>query len=112
MKRALLLGLSILILGVCPVQAAAAGEAEEEVTKEFTVYPIGWVKKADDRTTIVLAKEYEQGLAGLDGFSHVYVLWWFDRHDRPQLRAPRHGVFACRCPFRPNLIALTLCKIV
>ena len=112
MKRVALLVLPVVILGVCPVQAVPADDGEQEAAKQFTVYPIGWVRKAEDRTTIVLEKKYERGLVGLDGFSHVYVLYWFDRHDRPQMRSPREGVFACRCPFRPNLIALSLCKIV
>jgi len=54
----------------------------------------------------------------------VQVFWWFDRNDTPQKRAilqvhprgnpqnPLTGVFACRAPVRPNLIALSLCKIV
>ena len=112
MKRVALLMLAVLILGVRPVQLVRADDAQQKETKQFTVYPIGWVSKADDQTTIVLEKKYERGLVGLDGFSHVYVLWWFDRHDTPKMRSPRDGVFGCRCPFRPNPIALTLCKIV
>jgi len=63
-------------------------------------------------------------LLGLDGFSHVYVFWWFDKNDTPEKRSilqvhprgnpknPLTGVFATRSPVRPNLIALTLCKVV
>jgi tRNA-Thr(GGU) m(6)t(6)A37 methyltransferase TsaA len=51
------------------------------------------------------------------------VIWWFDRNDNPEKRAvlrvhprgdpknPLTGVFATRSPARPNLIALTLCRI-
>jgi tRNA-Thr(GGU) m(6)t(6)A37 methyltransferase TsaA len=72
----------------------------------------------------VLDKKYAPGLLGLDGFSHIYMFWWFDQNDTPQKRAilqvhprgnrenPLTGVFATRSPFRPNLIAMTLCKIV
>ena len=102
----------------------SAGEAP--AAGQFTVSPIGRVQKADGRTTIVLDKKYQPGLLGLDGFSHVYVYWWFDRNDTPEKRAilqihpsppgnknhPLTGVFATRSPFRPNLIAMTLCKIV
>jgi tRNA-Thr(GGU) m(6)t(6)A37 methyltransferase TsaA len=102
---------------------ASAADANEPAAK-FTVYPIGWVRKAEGRTTIELEKKYQPGLLGLEGFSHVYVLYWFDRNDTPQRRAtlqvhprgnrqnPLTGVFATRSPARPNLIALTLCKIV
>ena len=64
------------------------------------------------------------GLLGLDGWSHVWVFWWFDKNDTPRKRSilevhprgdrnnPRSGVFATRAPVRPNLIALSLCKII
>jgi len=102
------------------VQRMAAGEAGAE----FRVHAIGRVQKSAGRTLIVLDKKYEPGLLGLDGFSHVYVFWWFDRNDTPEGRAvlqvhprgdrknPLTGVFATRSPRRPNLIAMTLCKIV
>lgn len=101
-----------------------ADDGQSAATTEFKMHPIGRVEKTEDRTTIVLDKEYEPGLLGLDGFSHVCVFWWFDRNDTPQRRAvlqvhprgdknnPLTGVFATRSPVRPNLIALTMCKIV
>ena len=56
-------------------------------------------------------------LKGLEGFSHIWVLWVFDRAQRdkwsPTVRPPRLGgnrrvgVFATRSPFRPNPIALS-----
>lgn len=90
----------------------------------FTLHPIGHVQKAEGRSLIILDKKYQPGLLGLEHWSHVQVLWWFDKNDTPQKRAvlqvhPRGnpqnlltGVFACRAPVRPNLIALSLCKIV
>jgi tRNA-Thr(GGU) m(6)t(6)A37 methyltransferase TsaA len=91
---------------------------------QFTVYPIGTVRKASGRTTIVLDSKYQPGLLGLDGFTHIHVLYWFDRNDTPAKRSilqvyprgdkrnPLCGVFATRSPARPNLIALSLCKVV
>jgi tRNA (adenine37-N6)-methyltransferase len=73
---------------------------------------------------IILDKKYQEGLLGLERWSHVQVIWWFDKNDTPEKRAilqvhpradqqnPLTGVFATRSPFRPNLIALSLCKIV
>jgi tRNA (adenine37-N6)-methyltransferase len=98
--------------------------AGEKAERSFTVRPIGQIQKADSRMLIVLDKNYQPGLLGLDGWSHVQVFWWFDKNDTPQRRAvlqvhprgdkknPLTGVFACRAPVRPNLIALSLCKIV
>jgi len=109
-----------MIIGVA---AASACWADEPVA-EFKVHPIGRVQKSEDRTLIVLDEKYEPGLLGLDGFSHAYIFWWFDRNDTPEGRAvlqvhprgdrnnPLTGVFATRSPRRPNLIALTLCKVV
>jgi tRNA-Thr(GGU) m(6)t(6)A37 methyltransferase TsaA len=101
----------------------------EEVTQpttpiEFTVRPIGHVQKVGERTVIVIDKKYQEGLLGLEHWSHVQVIWWFDKNDTPEKRAilqvhprgdatnPLTGVFATRSPFRPNLIALSLCKVV
>jgi tRNA (adenine37-N6)-methyltransferase len=105
------------------VRAGRAGEAVS-AERQFILRPIGVVKKDDDRTRVVLDEKYREGLLGLEGWSHVWVFWWFDRNDTPQKRAvlqvhprgnrdnPLTGVFATRSPARPNLIALTLCKIV
>lgn len=103
---------------------AHADDPPRQAAKAFTVNPIGQVKKAEGRTLIVLDKKYQPGLLGLEGFSHIQVIYWFDKNDTPQKRAilqvhprgdpknPLTGVFACRAPVRPNLIALSLCKVV
>jgi len=112
--------IAILVIGT----ALMVTKAEEQPQGSFTVHPIGQVQKADGRTLIVLDKKYEKGLLGLEQWSHVQVIWWFDKNDTPQKRAvlqvhprgdsqnPLTGVFACRAPVRPNLIALSLCKII
>ncbi|MBM4040662.1 MAG: tRNA (N6-threonylcarbamoyladenosine(37)-N6)-methyltransferase TrmO [Planctomycetes bacterium] len=101
--------------------AALAGEKEEAV---FKLFPIGTVEREEGKTCLVVAEKYAEGLAGLEGFSHVVVLYWFDKNDTPQKRSilkvrprgdaanPLTGVFACRTPVRPNLIGLSVAKIV
>jgi len=123
MKFAVMAVLAAMVLGGSIWATRAAGD-EPAARKQFVLNPIGQVKKADGRTTIVLEKEFQPALLGLDGWSHAWVFWWFDRNDNPQRRAvlqvhprgnrdnPLTGVFATRSPSRPNLIALTLCKIV
>jgi tRNA-Thr(GGU) m(6)t(6)A37 methyltransferase TsaA len=81
------------------------------------------VNKQDGKTKIILDRKYQAGLSGLDGFSHVLVFYWLDRNDTPEKRSilkvyphgnkqnPLQGVFATRAPVRPNLIALSLCRI-
>jgi len=89
----------------------------------FTLHPVGKVEKKGDKAAVVVAPEFADALLGLDRYSHVWVIYWFDRNDTPEKRSvlqvhprgnpenPLTGVFACRSPFRPNLIALSLCKI-
>ena len=113
-----------LIAGATAVRASEPASEPDPAAAEFKMRPIGHVKKADDRTWIVLDKQYAPGLLGLDGFSHIHVIWWFDKNDTPERRAvlqvhprgdrnnPLTGVFACRAPVRPNLIALSLSKVL
>ncbi|MGH9560244.1 MAG: tRNA (N6-threonylcarbamoyladenosine(37)-N6)-methyltransferase TrmO, partial [Terracidiphilus sp.] len=62
---------------------------------------------------------YEPGLMDIEGFSHLYVLWEFDRSDGFDLiahpptdqRRP-HGVFSTRSPRRPNPIGLTVVELL
>ncbi len=113
-----------LFVGVSPICQAQADDSQPPVAKEFKVYPIGYVRKAEGRTTIVLDKKYEPALLGVDKLSHIWVLWWFDRNDTPEKRSilqvhprgnpnnPIRGVFATHSPVRPNLIAMTQCKVI
>lgn len=61
---------------------------------------------------------YEAGLTDIEGFSHLYVLWVFDRatgYDlmgTPPSDTRPHGVFATRSPRRPNPIGLTVVKLL
>jgi tRNA-Thr(GGU) m(6)t(6)A37 methyltransferase TsaA len=62
--------------------------------------------------------EYEQGLSDIEGFSHLYVIWVFDRAEGSSLIATPpsdnkpHGVFATRSPQRPNPIGLTVVTLL
>ncbi|PLX45210.1 MAG: tRNA (N6-threonylcarbamoyladenosine(37)-N6)-methyltransferase TrmO [Hyphomicrobiales bacterium] len=101
-----------------------AALADQEKTRMFSVHPIGYVRKAEGKTRIVLDKAYQPGLLGLERLEEIWVLWWFDKNDTPEKRAilqvhpranpanPLTGVFATRAPLRPNLIALTKCRVV
>jgi tRNA-Thr(GGU) m(6)t(6)A37 methyltransferase TsaA len=60
----------------------------------------------------------EAGLVDVEGFSHLYVVWVFDRAGAPELVAwppaddRSHGVFATRSPRRPNPIGLTVVELL
>ncbi len=103
--------------------SANAQNSEQITEKQFVLKPIGFVQKEKGRTTLELNKNLAPACLGLDGFSHVWVLWWFNHNDTPEKRSilqvhprgnrknPLTGVFACRAPVRPNPIALSLCRI-
>lgn len=73
--------------------------------------------------TIIFEPEYRDpdALRGLDGFSHIWLIWQFSESLRekwqPTVRPPRlggntrMGVFATRSPFRPNPIGLSCVKL-
>jgi len=99
----------------------------------FTPRPIGYIRspysdtksipkgigtKHDAEGVIEILPEYEPGLADIEGFSHIFVIWAFDRSEGYQLfgQTPAddrpHGVFATRSPRRPNPIALTVVELL
>jgi len=124
MQRFILAIVAVLVLGIYPISPAQAADPQPQVAKEFTVYPIGYVRKAEGRTTIVLDKKYQPALLGVDKLENILVFWWFDRNDTPEKRSilqvhpggnpknPIRGVFATHSPVRPNLIAITRCKVL
>ena len=78
-------------------------------TKEV---PKGLGAQHEAEGTIEILPEFEEGLKDIEGFSHLFVLWEFDRADGFDLiahpptdeRRP-HGVFATRSPRRPRTTA-------
>lgn len=75
------------------------------------------------RGDIILDEAFRNGdaLRGLEGFSHLWLIWEFSQAKReswsPTVRPPRlggnqrMGVFATRSPFRPNPIGLSCVKL-
>ena len=75
-------------------------------------------------SAVVFEPEFrvDEALRGIDDFSHLWLLWGFDRTERetwsPTVRPPRLGgnrrvgVFATRSPFRPNAIGLSCVRLL
>ena len=94
------------------------------MSKSYYLKPVGIIRKSDEKAWIEIFNDYTDALLGLEGFSHVVVLFWFDQNDtsekrrvlrvhpRKDPRNPLTGVFATHSPQRPNLIGLTVCKII
>ena len=80
--------------------------------------PKGPDAKHDAEGVIELRPDLEPGLQDIDGFSHLFVIWMFDRADgydliaRPPTDDREHGVFASRSPRRPNPLALTVVELL
>ena len=91
---------------------------------EFRLTPIGRIVNRDDTCRIEVDAKYRDAFLGLEGFSHIDVLYWLHENDhaagRGVLRVhprgdktnPLTGVFATRSPQRPNPIAVTRCRII
>jgi len=84
-------------------------------TKEI---PKGFGAKHDAEGTLEILPEFEAGLTDIEGFSHLFVIWVFDRSEgcellgTPPIDDRPHGVFATRSPRRPNPIGLTVVELL
>ena len=86
--------------------------------KETQQIPKGLGATHDMDGVLDIVAEFEIGLTDIDGFSHLFVLWVFDRTQEFELLGTPpsddrpHGVFATRSPRRPNPIGLTVTQLV
>ena len=85
---------------------------------ETSQIPKGPHAKHDIEGVLEIDPTLEAGLKDIEGFSHLYVLWVFDRAEgfdllaRPPIDDRPHGVFATRSPRRPNPIGLTVVRLL
>lgn len=87
------------------------------------VHVIGEVESAADGFAIRLKDAYKDALTGIDGFSHLNIIWWADQVDsaehrkitivdKPYKQGPdKVGIFVTRSPLRPNPIAVTVIRV-
>jgi tRNA-Thr(GGU) m(6)t(6)A37 methyltransferase TsaA len=80
--------------------------------------PKGLGAQHEAQGVLEVLPELELGLTDIEGFSHLIVLWVFDRAQgfdllsTPPSDNRLHGVFATRSPRRPNPIALTIAELL
>jgi len=80
--------------------------------------PKGFGAKHDAEGTLDILPQFEPGLTDIEGFSHLFVVWVFDRSEgfellgTPPIDDRPHGVFATRSPRRPNPIGLTVVELL
>ena len=105
----------------------------EERSAILTMRPIGYVSSPYNDTqqipkglgakhevegVLEILPEFEPGLLDIEGFSHLFVIWAFDRSagfnltGKPPSDDRPHGVFATRSPRRPNPIGLTVVELL
>jgi tRNA-Thr(GGU) m(6)t(6)A37 methyltransferase TsaA len=97
----------------------------------YEVHPIGTVQCAQrwhydaprqpglvsNEATIAVLPEYTQALAGLEGFSRIWVVFLFHQAAEklvirpPRLAAGSVGAFASRSPHRPNRIGISAVRL-
>lgn len=86
--------------------------------KEAGQVPRGLGTKHEADGVLRILPQFEPGLRDIDGFSHLVVLWEFDRSQGFELLGTPpsdnrpHGVFATRSPRRPNPIGLTIVELL
>lgn len=85
--------------------------------KDMPVQPRG---AKDTYATVEFKEEFVEGLKDLDGFSHLYLIYYFHKIDEHELSVipfndktdtPR-GVFSTRTPMHPNSIGLSVVEII
>ncbi len=74
----------------------------------------------DTIATIEFKDEFKEGLKDLDGFSHVYLIYYFHKVKEPKLSVvpfndkthTQRGVFSTRTPMHPNSLGLSVVELV
>lgn len=109
-----------------------ADNNQRELQMEFVLKPIGVIRspfqekdqtpiqpnRSQARGQVELFPEYEDGLADLEGFSHIYLLYVFHRSSgfelkvKPFLDDLCHGLFSTRYPRRPNQLGLSIVELL
>lgn len=62
-------------------------------------------------------EEFAEGLADLDGFSHIYLFYHFHKNDgfklkvTPFMDTVERGLFSTRAPRRPNMLGMSVVRL-
>jgi tRNA (adenine37-N6)-methyltransferase len=86
--------------------------------KDAREIPRGLGTQHNAEGVLEVRQELELGLTDIEGFSHLFVIWVFDRSEgfellgTPPSDSRPHGVFATRSPKRPNPIGLTVVELL
>lgn len=104
-----------MMVGELKLQSIGTIRSPFRERKGMPIQPVG---ARGIRGTVEVLPEFEKGLQDLEGFSHIYLLYWFhlsegfDLTVKPFMDSEYHGVFATRAPRRPNQIGLSVVRLV
>jgi tRNA-Thr(GGU) m(6)t(6)A37 methyltransferase TsaA len=97
---------------------------------DINLKPIGVAKNSEKESRfgsfssvvseIVVDEKFTDALKGIGNYSHVMIVYWMDKikdyviTHRPQGNpdVPIVGIFSCRCPQRPNPIAVSTVRLI
>jgi tRNA-Thr(GGU) m(6)t(6)A37 methyltransferase TsaA len=86
--------------------------------KDVSDVPKGLGAQHPEEGVLEILPEFALGFTDIEGFSHLFVLWAFDRSDgfdlliTPPTDDRPHGLFTTRSPRRPNPLALTIVELL
>ena len=101
-----------------------------DIMKEINLKPIGFIKNnvkeprfgnfENEVSEIIVDEKFTDALNKIEDYSHVIIVYWMDKikdyviTQRPQgnPEVPIVGIFSCRCPSRPNPIAISTVKLL
>jgi tRNA (Thr-GGU) A37 N-methylase len=101
--------------------------------RTLTLRPIGRVVRGrqqrdqsdrweEGEAEIEIDPAWAEALDGIEGFSHVWIVWWLDQFEEPpgsprvhpegRTEIPPVGFFATRSPRRPCPVAMTAVRLL
>jgi len=89
--------------------------------KDAAAIPKGLGAQHPEEGVLEILPAFAAGLTDIEGYSHLIVLWVFDRLEvsdgfdlmvTPPTDSRPHGLFTTRSPRRPNPIALTVVELL
>jgi tRNA (adenine37-N6)-methyltransferase len=120
----------ILLVGLCCLLGIPGASSQEKAPTgvvsmaKIELAPVGRVEHQGGKIFLTVLPTYAAALDGIEGFSQIWVIYWFHDNDTPEKRRtlkvhprrnpanPLTGVFATRSPVRPNLLGLQACRLV
>ncbi len=99
---------------------------------EYTFHPIGVIRTPygetsgipiqgvfgpESKGTVEVFEPFAEGLADIEGFSHLYLIYVFHRSEgyrlkvKPYMDDRERGLFAVRAPKRPNAVGLSVVRL-